>query len=207
MSNWGSILTFDAITALLSSENKAVAYFAARDLLETAADGPESLWELPAVQSIIRKQQQNGSWKYPAGNTKIRSFENYDQIETYRNLGYLIESYGLNKNHPAIPKAANFLFQFQSSEGDIRGILGNQYSPYYTAGMLELLIKAGYSRDEHILKAFKWLKAIRQDDGGWAMPLRTRDEGLRIISTRAKTLEPDRTKPYSHMVTGIVLRT
>ena len=75
------------------------------------------------------KQQSGGSWKYPGGNTNLRTAENYDQIETFRNLGYLVEMYGFNKSHHIIAKAADFLLGFQTDEGDIRGILGTQYTP------------------------------------------------------------------------------
>ncbi len=127
-------------------------------------------------------------------------------METFRQLGYLVEMYGFNKANPAIPKAMDFLFSFQTKEGDIRGILGNQYTPYYTAAMLELFIKAGYTNDARIDKAFKWLASIRQDDGGWAIPFRTLNKKLELISTQSPTLEPDRSKPSSHLITGVVLR-
>ncbi|MFI5264335.1 MAG: hypothetical protein ACHQM6_07460 [Candidatus Kapaibacterium sp.] len=166
----------------------------------------EALWELPDALKILRKQQPNGSWKYPERNAKVRSQENYDQIETFRNLGYLVEMYGFDRSHPSIKKAAEFLFHFQTKEGDIRGIGGNQYMPYYTAAMLELLIKAGYGNDKRVEHAFDWLSSIRQDDGGWAIPFRTLKKNLSIIVTERKTLEPDRSKPFSGMITGIVLR-
>ncbi len=206
MANWRSVFTYDPLPALLQSCNEAVAFFAARDLAGEKRKDPQSLWELPQALAIVRKQQGDGSWKYPGGNPNIRSAENYAQLETFRNLGFLVESYGFNNSSPVITKAANFLFSFQTPAGDIRGILGNQYAPYYTAAMLELLIKAGYTHDKRIDKAFSWLASIRQHDGGWAIPLRTLGRKLDVIAMEAKTLEPDRSKPYSHMVTGIVLR-
>ncbi len=206
MANWKSVFSYNPLPALLQSGNKAVAFFAARDLLDNKSKSPEPLWDLPEACKIVRKQQNDGSWKYPGGNALIRSSENYDQIETFRNLGYLVESFGFNKNSPVIAKAANFLFSFQTDEGDIRGILGNQYAPYYTAAMLELLIKAGYANDRHVDKAFKWLGSILQNDGGWAIPFRTVNKKLDVIGMESKTLEPDRSKPYSHLVTGVVLR-
>jgi hypothetical protein len=42
---------------------------------------------------------------------------------------------------PTIAKAAEYIFSNQMYEGDIRGILGNQYMPYYHGAILELLIK------------------------------------------------------------------
>jgi hypothetical protein len=45
-----------------------------------------------------------------------RSQENYNQIETYRQLGYLIEKYGFIKEHSAIKRVAEFLFSFQNEK-------------------------------------------------------------------------------------------
>ncbi len=144
---------------------------------------------------------------YPGGKENIRSQENYNLLETYRNLGILIEEFGFNKKHPAIQETANYLFTFQTREGDdFRGIYGNQYSPNYTAGITELLIKAGYEHDTRINKVFEWLLSIRQEDGGWAIPFRTQNHKIDVIASHSKTLEPDKSKPFSHMVTGVVLR-
>ena len=206
MQAWYSILNRNPLDALLSSEDEGVIFFTERDLLGKADANPKVLWGLPEAQKIIRRQQLNGSWKYPAGNKNIRSQENYDQIETYRNLGFLVEMSSFDKSSPAIAKAADFLFSFQAREGDIRGILGSQYTPYYTGGMLELLIKAGYGKDPRVEKAFQWLYSIRQDDGGWAIPFRTLKKKLIVIAAEPGTLQPDRSKPFSHMVTGMVLR-
>lgn len=49
-----------------------------------------------------------------------------------------------------------------------------------------------------------WLLRTRQDDGGWAIPLRTRGRNFRDLG--APTIEPDRSRPFSHLVTGVVLR-
>jgi hypothetical protein len=203
---WESILKYDPIQPLLSSENEAVVFFAERDLVGKSHKNIQLLWELPDAQKIVRKQQRNGSWKYPGGNKSIRSAENYAQLETYRNLAYLVEMFGFNNSSIVISNAIAFLFQFQTDHGDIRGILGSQYMPYYTAAMLELFIKAGYINDNRIERAFSWLASVRQDDGGWAIPLRTRNKKLDIIAMKSKTLEPDYSKPFSHMVTGVVLR-
>ena len=206
MTDWRSILHYDPLPPLLSSGDSAIALFTAQDLLEQTDVNVKSLWDLPEAKKIVSKQQPDGAWKYPGGNTNLRTAENYDQIETFRNLGYLVEMYGFNKSHPVIVKAADFLLGFQTDEGDIRGILGTQYTPYYTAAMLELLIKAGYADDQRIEKALQWLSSTRQNDGGWALPLRTQNKKLDIIALNAQTLEPERSRPFSHLITGVVLR-
>jgi hypothetical protein len=37
----------------------------------------------------------------------------------------------------------------------------------------ELLIKADYVDHIRVVKSLEWLLQMRQDDGGWAIPLRT----------------------------------
>ncbi|MFX0036953.1 MAG: hypothetical protein ACFE9I_15085, partial [Candidatus Hermodarchaeota archaeon] len=67
-----------------------------------------------SVLRIINKQHEDGSWQYPMSKNDLRTQENYNQIETYRQLGFLIEKNGLNNQHQAIQKAAEFLFSFQT---------------------------------------------------------------------------------------------
>ena len=52
----------------------------------------------------------------------------------------------------------------------------------------------------------QWLLAVRQDDGGWAIPTRTLGMSLNAMLTARETVEPDRSRPSSHLVTGIVVR-
>ncbi len=61
-----------------------------------------------------------------------------------RRVAELVEFYGLNKGHDAIRKAAEYLFSYQTEEGEFRGMYGNQYSPNYSASITEFLIKAAY---------------------------------------------------------------
>lgn len=206
MEKWRKELRVDPVPVLISSSNKAIEYFARRDLLDEKVVPIETLWELPEGKRILHKQQEDGSWKYPGGGKEhLRSQEDYNQLETYRILGELVEKYGLNNGHPVIRMAAEFLFTHQTDEGDFRGIYGNQYSPNYSAAIIELLIKAGYDGNPKIEKGLEWLLSIRQNDGGWAIPLRT--VGAKYADAlKAETIEPDLTKPFSHLVTGVVLR-
>ena len=170
----------------------------------------ERLWELPWVAKILRKQQEDGSWKYPGGKPEIRSQQNYNQLQTYKMLLDLVEKYGFTREHGALERAAEFLFTFQTDEGDFRGIYRDQYSPNYTAGITELLVKGGYGDDRRVAKVFSWLLAMRQGDGGWAVPMRTGvPKGTSTIKEAFWVdgpIQPDRSKPFSHWCTGIVLR-
>ena len=206
MAKWGRILQYDPVTPLVTAGNDALTFFARRDLLDEDPGPVESLWTLPDVQKLLRKQRDNGSWRYPGGKEDIRSPENYDQLETFRQLGFLVEYYGMTRAHPAIQNAANFLFGFQTEEGDFRGIYGTQYTPNYSGAIMELLIKAGYGDDLRVEKGFAWLLSIRQHSGGWAIPLQTVGAKLDRPVIHAETLAPDLEKPSSHMVTGCVLR-
>ena len=164
------------------------------------------MWDLPGALKIIKKQSKEGNWEYPGKQNRVRGNMDYAQLETYRNLGILIEQYGFNKQHPAIQKAATYFFSQQASDGDFRGIYGHQYSPNYTAGIAELLIKAGYENDPHITNVFNFLNRVKQDDGGWAIPFRTVGNNLEAIAGLNTTLQPDLSKPSSYMVTAVVLR-
>ena len=193
----------EAIKTLLDSGNEALIAFTRRNLLGEQVN-TEELWTLPRVKRILESQQSNGSWIYPNKKAMLRSPTNYNQYQTYKTVAELVEFYGLNKKHEAIRKAAEYLFSFQTGEGEFRGMYGNQYSPNYSASITEFLIKAGY-RDIRIEKSLNWLLEMRQDDGGWAIPLRTRNRELEALNEK-ETIEPDKTKPFSHLITGIVLR-
>jgi len=210
MEGWRKQLRFGPLPRLLSSENEALQYFVKRDLSGEEVGPIETLWQLPPVVKITGKQQDDGSWKYPGGKEHVRSEHHYNQLETYKVLGQLVEKYGLNRKHPAIRKAADFLFTCQTEEGDFRGIYQNQYTPNYTAAIMELLIKAGYGEEPRIERGFSWLLSIRQSDGGWTIPFRTidaKDSGTLLQAMKnPEPIKPDRSKPSSHCITGVVLR-
>ncbi len=193
----------DAIKTLLDTSNESIVAFTKKELLEEVVN-IEQLWILPRVKKILKKQQKNGSWIYPNKNAILRSPTNYNLYQTYKVLAELVDFYGLNKKHDSIQKVADYFFSFQTKEGEFRGIYGDQYSPNYSASITEFLIKAGYA-DQRIKKSLDWLLKMRQNDGGWAIPFRTRNENLGALKKK-KTIEPDKTKPFSHLITGIVLR-
>ena len=208
MNTWISKLNYDPLPALLSSDQEAIHYFVQKELLEHPSISKETIWNLPQPKQILRKQLENGSWartrtnKHPAVNVEL--------IETWRNLRILIDMYDFDHAHPQIQNAAEFIFQCQSDQGDIRGFLANQYATYYTGALLGLLIKAGYQNDQRVEKGMQWLLSMRQDDGGWSIPMITykfsKVEQYRLSSEFLPPVEPDRSKPFSHNWTGMVLR-
>jgi hypothetical protein len=207
MSKWISVLQTNPIPCLLSSDDRALVYFVQRDLLGEGVDPIKELWETPDALKIVKKQQENGSWRYPGQRRNADTYTNYDLIETFRNLRLLVEMYGFNRDHPTIPKAASYVFSCQTGEGDIRGILGNQYIPYYHAAMMELLVKAGYEDDVRMDKGFEWLLSLRQNDGGWIIPMQAVPSKDRTDEMwRGAPIPPNRSRPFSHLATGMVLR-
>lgn len=191
----------------LTFRDPALEYWVCRDLLDDKKIEPDCLWESERAVSLLRRQQTNGSWRYPGKSSDPLTSANYDLLETYRNLRILVEMFGFDRRHPAIQNAANYIFSCQTSEGDVRGILGNQYMPYYHGAILELLIKAGYASDAQIVKGLEWLLSMRQMDEGWVVP-------AQLVPAVDKTQDfwlgalypPERSKPSSHLATGMALR-
>ena len=121
-----------------------------------------------------------------------------------------MERYQFDREHTAASRATEYLLSCQTGDGDIRGMIGNQYATYYTGAILSLLIRAGYEDDPRVERGMKWLLDMRQDDGGWTVLILThklnRDTVHRITSKYAEPVEPDRTKPFSHNWTNMVLQ-
>jgi hypothetical protein len=206
MDAWLIQLKYDPIPPLLGCGIVPILYFVEKDLLGKKKNVDE-LWYLSEPQRIIRRQLPNGSWKYPGRLRDVRDQEGYNQYETLKQLGFLVEQYNFNKTHPSIQKAADYLFSHQTSSGEFaRGIYGTQYAPTYSAAISEILIKAGYENEPAVVRSLDWLLSMRQNDGGWAIPLRTIGAGYYTTVHSPKIIEPLRSKPFSHLLTGMVLR-
>jgi len=206
-SDWISCLKTNPVTTLLSSGDIALSLYTQRDLLDNGGQDVTILRGLPEVRLLTRKQKPDGSW---GNNGKLNPSvpgENYVLLETYRNLRVLIHVYGLTRDCREIENAANYIFCLQTPQGDIRGIIGNQYMPYYHGAILELLIHAGYADDPRVVKGLDWLLSMRQDDGGWIVPTQAIPSKLRTDEFWSGTpVEPDRSLPHSHMATGMAIR-
>lgn len=115
-------LKTNPIPTLLSCGNPAIEYFTRKDLLDEKVGPVTDLWQLPDVIKILKKQEKNGSWKYPGKiREDLRSREDYDQFETYKTLGMLVEKYGLNRDHYKIQKAANTYSVVRPLKGILEG--------------------------------------------------------------------------------------
>ena len=121
----------------------------------------EDLQTLPEPAKLINKQLEDGSWKYPGKHASIELGTNYHLLQTFHDLRYLVEKYSFTRAHPTLQNAAEYIFSCQTKEGDIRGILSNQYMPYYMGCLFELLIKSGFKDDQRVLKGLNWLLSHR----------------------------------------------
>jgi hypothetical protein len=205
--NWKSNLPIDPLPALLARQDPSLTYFVQRDLLELPVSPLQTLWELPEALHLIEKQQPDGSWNYPGHSDHPAPDANYSLLETYRSLRILVEMFGFQSSHPALDHAADYVFSCQTDEGDIRGILGNQYMPYYHAAILELLIISGYAINAHIIKGLDWLLSMRQADGGWIIPVQLVPASQKTsLLWQGSPVQPDRSRPHAHLATGMVLR-
>ena len=200
----------NAVDALLATGNEAVIYFTRRDLLGEVTDPVRTVWELTEPQKVLRKQLPDGSWAGPSRKTAVYPANHQRLVATFKAFRTLIERYQFTREFAAVEKAAEYLFTFQTPEGDIRGFIGNQYATYYTGYVLALLVLAGYVTDSRVEKGMKWLLQMRQDDDGWTVPILTHyfdgKTMYRLTSSYAEPVEPDRTQPFSHNCTDMVLR-
>ncbi|HSQ28007.1 MAG TPA: prenyltransferase/squalene oxidase repeat-containing protein [Anaerolineales bacterium] len=198
---------FNPIPALLDWQDEALHYFVRRDLMEEQVPAMEALWTLPPASRLVHKQLEDGSWKYAGKTFDPDPGQNYFLLETYRNLRVLVEMYGMNREQPALALAAEYIFSCQTEEGDIRGIIGNQYMPYYHGAILELLIKAGYIEDERVNAGLDWLISMRQEDGGWIVPAQAVPSKERVPAFwSGEPVLPLRSLPHAHLATGMALR-
>jgi hypothetical protein len=117
---------------------------------------------------------------------------------------------GFNRESEVGRKAVEYVLSCQTDEGDIRGFLANQYATYYTGALLFLIVEVGYEGDARVERAFEWLLSMRQHDGAWSIPMIThklsREKQMELSSQHREPLQPDRSRPFSHNATGMILR-
>ncbi len=211
MNRFLQVLRYDPIQPLLGCDSAAVIYFAHRDLQKLDAGPIDAIWRLPEIAKILKKQKPEGYFTPPKAKSSFGV--KYELIETWRQLRVLVDQYQMDKSCETVDKAAEDVFSCQSDEGDFRGILCNQYAPYYTGALLYLLIKAGYADDERVEKGMQWLLSMRQNDGGWligspGMAHCTWKKVLALTSTwtDAPKRDFDKSLPFSAAGTGMAIR-
>lgn len=213
MSSRFETLKYDPVVPLINSKNRAIAYFARRDLLKEHVPSISTIWNLDEPVKILKKQMPGGFWKSGSRNREKAPAVNYDLFETFKQFSLLIDMYEFTVENESVSNAGEYLFSCQTDEGDFRGIIGEQYAPYYTGLIMSLLIKAGYGDDHRIKKGFDWLLKMRQDDGGWIIGSPgcfgdySKEEYRQLTTHFVGTKRDfDFTKPFTHSGTGMVLR-
>lgn len=200
-------LDVDPLKRLLSSEDEVLRAFVRYSLLNERNDLRTTVLSCKEVRKLLSSQKEDGSWR---ASGKRKEMINDRMVTTFKSFRTLVLRYELDRSVGSVIRAAECLFSFQTDEGDFRGMIGGQYATYYTGEIISLLVRAGYQDDKRIDDGMEWLIGIRQDDGGWTIPILSRDlnwdEIIELTGGESDPLPPDRTKPFSHNWTDMVLR-
>jgi len=201
-----------AIEFLLARGNLPILYWLKKDILEVPVEREhKNLQKYASRIRILESQRPNGGWCRKKYEGHPRWEKTYYIVETLRNA-FKLRDYGCCVETEHIPKLIDFLFSTQTKEGDFRGAYLNEYAPTYHALTLEVLCLFELNQDKRMQKAFRWMVKNKQEDGGWVIPYRTIDK--KELKTRYNfeaqltldPVKPDHTKPFSHLVTGMVVR-
>ncbi len=201
-----------AIEFLLARGNLPILYWLKKDILEVPIDREfKNLQKYASRIRILKSQKSNGGWCKRKYEGHPRWEKSYYIVDTLKNM-FKLHNFACTSKDEGIKKAIKFIFSTQSKAGDFRGAYLNEYAPTYHALSLEILCLFGHDKDEKIKKGFRWISNNRQDDGGWVIPYRTIDQKQlknRYNYEAQLKLEPiksDKSRPFSHLVTGMVLR-
>lgn len=204
--------TNKAIEFLLARGNLPILYWLKKDILEVPVDRErKNLQKFAARIRIIKSQRPNGGWCRRKYEGDPRWEKTYFIVETLRNV-LKLHNFGCSYEDEELKKAVKFMFSTQTKTGDFRGAYLNEFAPTYHALTLETLCLYGMDKDERTQKGFRWIIKNRQNDGGWVIPYRTIDqEELKSrynfeAQSKLEPIKPDKSQPFSHLVTGMVLR-
>lgn len=119
-------MKYGPIKPLLESKNETLILFARRDPLDEKGLNVKDLWEVPEAVKILKRQREDGSWNYHGKLKDVyRDQKRYDQLETFRQIGFFIEKCGFNKNDPSNGKAAEYLFPAKQIAAIFEGSTGH----------------------------------------------------------------------------------
>jgi hypothetical protein len=201
-----------AIEYLLARGNLPILYWLKKDILEVPVDREhKNLQKFAARIRILKAQRSNGGWCQRKYEDHPRWEKTYYIVETLRNVLKLY-NLGCSYEDEEIRRAVKFLFSTQTKSGDFRGAYLNEYAPTYHALTLETMCLYGLDKDDRIQKGFRWTIRNRQNDGGWVIPYRTiGQEELKQrynfeAQLKLEPIKPDKSRPFSHLVTGMILR-
>lgn len=201
-----------AIELLLARGNLPILYWLKKDILEVPVDREfKNLQKYASRIRILKSQRSNGGWCKKKYEGHPHWEKTYYIVDTLKNM-FKLYNYGCCLEVEGIQKAIKFMFSTQSRAGDFRGAYLNEYAPTYHALTLEILCLYGMDKDKRTQKGFRWLMNNKQDNGGWVIPYRTIDKAeLKSrynfeAQLKLKPVKPNKSQPFSHLVTGMVLR-
>ncbi len=203
-----------AIEFLLARGNLPILFWLKKDILEVPVEREyKNLQKYADRIRILEEQNANGSWceKKYVGHATLE--KTHSIVETLRNL-FKLYDLGCTNKDKAIRKGVEYLFTTQSKEGDFRGAYMHEYAPTYHSLILEIASLFGFHDASEMNKGFQWLMKNRQQDGGWAIPYRTvekkvfenRYNNSHSNESHNEPIKPNKSKPSSSFVTGMVLR-
>jgi hypothetical protein len=201
-----------SIEFLLARGNLPILYWLKKDILDVPIDRESRNLRKFAIRvRILETQKPDGSWWDKRSDTPIQWERTLYRMDTLRNL-FRLYDYGCTLREEGIQKALSFLFSLQSKEGDFRGTVINEHTPTFHALVLEILCRYGLDKDRRVQKGFRWISQNRQRDGGWAhfnchQPQanpKSANHSRRHL--RRLPYKPRKSQPFSHHVTGMILR-
>jgi hypothetical protein len=163
---------------LLSDPSPCLRLLVLRDLLHRRQNDPErqeleALCEQdPIINDLLQRQNPDGSWHNIGINDNAPGGDLQFTAQALTRLGYL----GLGPDHPAVRRAADFIFSLQQPDGswpqpkDFREKeedWGYDRMPIQTAFPLRGLASCGYAQDSRSEKGYEWLLSQRLEDGAW----------------------------------------
>ncbi|UCD43767.1 MAG: hypothetical protein JSV27_06320 [Candidatus Bathyarchaeota archaeon] len=163
---------------LLSDPSPSLRLLVLRELLHREEDDPEvdELRDIreedQLVSGLLELQQGDGSWSSTGLDASQALGEVHSTSQALIRLGYI----GLDHDHPAVQRGAEFLFSKQMEDGaweiprrggDLGETEGYSMIPLQTAIPLRALGSCGYAPDPRVEKAYEWLLAQRLEDGAW----------------------------------------
>lgn len=150
-----------------------------KDLLRRADSDPEvqELKKLresdPIVSRLLSLQSSDGSWGEADIGGSVPGARIQATSQALTRLGYL----GFNRDHPAVQRAAKYLFFKQRDDGvwplpkkyEKEERIPGSYSmmPLQTAFPLRGLAACGYATDPQAERGYDWLLEQRLEDGAW----------------------------------------
>ena len=169
------------IPLLLADPSPCLRLLVLRDLLGQS-DNDAEVGELlvmrefdSLVNGLLASQEVDGSWSTSALEGNIPGGKLQVTAQVMSRLGYL----GFDRDHPAVTRAAAYLFSQQREDGSWPRVnipqetskghdrMTYEMMPLQTAIPLRGLAASGFATDPRAEKAYEWLLAQRMDDGAW----------------------------------------